>query len=381
MSDNRRELWFKAEILPTDVMKGRFVVNVPFTPRHMAVLNSSGASLAVATGSIFQIPAEAMYFEPYIYLSIPVEERTQFTVFWESSSLLSDDNNSILLIFSDEPIPVQGGAMTTGGVAQNVEIVNTASVAVVNTPSVDVSSLPAVSGFNYDSNLPNNNRMKTDSDGNQFVVVTQDQTQGNEATGVNPLPGSSGILGWLSSSFSKLLDIHSSINSSNTKLDSIYTRQGANPAQEGTDATGVVPPSGAAGIRGWLSSIFLRLGDGNQKTQISAALPAGSNTIGKVDVNGGVLAATAGVSGCWQTTVGASSAPLINSNVGGVRQVVIQNNDDSVPLYIGNNTVNGSTGFPISPKGSFALDVVPNSFISIYGWSASNVNVSILTIA
>jgi hypothetical protein len=61
------------------------------------------------------------------------------------------------------------------------------------------------------------------------------------------------------------------------------------PAQDGTDATGVLPPAGAAGIRGWLSSIYNKLagslavtGTFWQATQpVSAAslpLPAGAAT-------------------------------------------------------------------------------------------------------
>ena len=79
------------------------------------------------------------------------------------------------------------------------------------------------------------------------------------------------------------------------------------PAQDGTDATGVLPPAGAVGIRGWLSSIYNKLtgsltvtGTFWQATQpVSAAslplptgaatsanqlvaLPAGTNAIGSI---------------------------------------------------------------------------------------------------
>ena len=81
-------------------------------------------------------------------------------------------------------------------------------------------------------------------------------------------------------------------------------------AADGTDGTGITPPAGAVGIRGWLSGIYKALSgtlaisasalplptgaaadatltSGAQKTQITAlpSLPAGANAIGVVSVS------------------------------------------------------------------------------------------------
>lgn len=54
-------------------------------------------------------------------------------------------------------------------------------------------------------------------------------------------------------------------------------------AQDGTDGTGITPPTGASGIRGWLSGIFNRLAGG-----LPAALGAGGGL--KIDGSGTPLA-------------------------------------------------------------------------------------------
>jgi len=43
-------------------------------------------------------------------------------------------------------------------------------------------------------------------------------------------------------------------------LSAILAKQAASPALDGTDATGVTAPTGAVGVRGWLSGIYDRLG-------------------------------------------------------------------------------------------------------------------------
>jgi hypothetical protein len=90
-------------------------------------------------------------------------------------------------------------------------------------------------------------------------------------------------------------------------------------AADGTDGTGITPPAGAVGIRGWLSGIYkavtgtlsisasalplptgaaadATLTGGSQKTQVTVlpALPAGANAIGSVSVSN--LPATQAVS-------------------------------------------------------------------------------------
>ena len=65
-------------------------------------------------------------------------------------------------------------------------------------------------------------------------------------------------------------------------------------AADGSDATGIVPPTGGDGIRGWLSGIYARLGNplsvtgtfwqATQPVSLASlpALPAGSNSIGAI---------------------------------------------------------------------------------------------------
>jgi len=62
------------------------------------------------------------------------------------------------------------------------------------------------------------------------------------------------------------------------------------PSQDGTDATGVVLPTGATGIRGWLSGIYNLFNGGTAKvnatlTGSNLPLVASSAEIGKVDIS------------------------------------------------------------------------------------------------
>lgn len=81
----------------------------------------------------------------------------------------------------------------------------------------------------------------------------------------------------------------------------------AGASQDGTDATGVTAPTGGAGIRGWLSGIYSRLGGiltvswTGQSVGLTGSLPAGTNALGSVSVSN--LPATQAVSGTVATTV------------------------------------------------------------------------------
>lgn len=55
-------------------------------------------------------------------------------------------------------------------------------------------------------------------------------------------------------------------------------------AQDGTDGTGITPPTGGVGIRGWLSGIYKILNAGITAT-FSGSIPAGTNQIGHVIVD------------------------------------------------------------------------------------------------
>ncbi len=67
---------------------------------------------------------------------------------------------------------------------------------------------------------------------------------------------------------------------------------GANPAQDGTDGTGVTPPAGAVGIRGWLSGIYKALTGTLTVNQAGSTGTDYSATPSAVPVAGDVLVAT-----------------------------------------------------------------------------------------
>jgi hypothetical protein len=65
------------------------------------------------------------------------------------------------------------------------------------------------------------------------------------------------------------------------------------PAQDGTDATGVSPPTGAVGIRGWLSSIYNLFAGGTAKVALSSSITAeGSLTNRSGTITAGGVAQT-----------------------------------------------------------------------------------------
>jgi hypothetical protein len=79
------------------------------------------------------------------------------------------------------------------------------------------------------------------------------------------------------------------------------------------------------------------------------------------------LAATAGISVSSQVSVGVTATVLFNGVVTG-HSLAIQNFDSSGMLFLGPDTVTALTGgIRIPPGGSYSLDVVSGSTISIYG--------------
>jgi hypothetical protein len=82
---------------------------------------------------------------------------------------------------------------------------------------------------------------------------------GTDATGVVPPAGATGIRGWLSG-------IYSNFGLSGTGISQPTGGSGVQGwlsgifSATGTDATGAVAPSGATGIRGWLSGLFSSVG-------------------------------------------------------------------------------------------------------------------------
>ena len=97
-----------------------------------------------------------------------------------------------------------------------------------------------------------------------------------DGSGITPPPGGAGVRGWLSGIYQRLggtlnVNVVSGGGSGGTtdvtdrtarllghvNVDSSALPTGA--AQDGTDGTGITAPTGAAGIRGWLSGIYNKL--------------------------------------------------------------------------------------------------------------------------
>ena len=146
----------------------------------------------------------------------------------------------------------------------------------------------------------------------------------------------------------------------------------AGAAQDGSDASGVTPPSGASGIRGWLSGIYGRLSaplavtgafwPASQAVTLSAlpALSAGSATIGTVL---GPLPASP-ITG--QKTLATSAAALpANSLVNGLTVTAFATN--SANCWIGAAGVTATSGYPLAPGQSMSFAVANASGVFVLG--------------
>jgi hypothetical protein len=90
----------------------------------------------------------------------------------------------------------------------------------------------------------------------------------------------------------------------------VYVKEPVNetiviPAQDGTDGTGITPPSGAVGIRGWLSGLFNNSTNSSRETggnlasiltAVQSAIPAGTAVIGSLLNIGGTISLPTGAS-------------------------------------------------------------------------------------
>ncbi len=121
-------IWTKPFSLPTVGTSGKFDVDIPKAARFMAILNSSGAIVAVSNGTQFTQPQEAIIIQPFIYIGIPIEETQKQTVHWTSTAPLTLAASRGVLMYSNEPITVSGGPMTTGGVAAGVNVLNSVTI-------------------------------------------------------------------------------------------------------------------------------------------------------------------------------------------------------------------------------------------------------------
>lgn len=174
---------------------------------------------------------------------------------------------------------------------------------------------------------------------------------GTDATGVTPPTGAVGIRGWLSGIYNKLagsLAVTGTFWQATQPVSAASLPLPTGAAQDGTDATGVTAPTGAIGIRGWLSGIYSRLagplavtGTFWQATQsVSAAtlpLPAGAATA--ANQLAPLPAGTNAIGSIIGRTTMATVSPPVTSN----------------GAYTAGNVLGGLMSFPIGGAGSGTL--------------------------
>jgi hypothetical protein len=194
---------------------------------------------------------------------------------------------------------------------------------------------------------------------------------GTDATGVTPPAGAFGIRGWLSSIYNKL---NTSIGVTGTFWQATQPVSAASlplpsgAAQDGTDANNILPPTGGAGIRGWLSGIYIKLNG----TQAGTSATNGPSVQG---MTGGVPMPVSGT--FWQATqpISAASLPLpagaataanqlaplpagtnpIGSIIGRTTMVSATPAVTSNGAYAAGNEIGGLMTFPIGGAGSGTL--------------------------
>ena len=144
------------------------------------------------------------------------------------------------------------------------------TVGITGTVPISAASLP----------LPNNAAQETG--GNLATIATNSGTQATAALQTN--------------GNTSLSSIATNTGNAATSAATIATQTNG-VAKDGTDGTGITPPSGGVGIRGWLSGIFNKLNtsiavtgtfwQATQPVSLASlpALTAGSAIIGKVDID------------------------------------------------------------------------------------------------
>lgn len=185
-------------------------------------------------------------------------------------------------------------------------------------------------------------------------LPTSPALDGTDATGVVVPAGAVGIRGWLSSIYNRLSGtlttsvsnfpatqpVSGTVGVSNFPATqpisgsvAVTTLPGS-PAQDGTDATGVVVPAGAVGIRGWLSGMYrvltgtLNVGSGTVLTILTPTSPTAVTSIkpsaGRAVklVNASTSAQNVTISLFNESTTVGAAATLIYSAILGASQVI-----------------------------------------------------------
>jgi hypothetical protein len=138
-------------------------------------------------------------------------------------------------------------------------------------------------------------------------------------------------------------------------------------AKDGTDATGVTPPTGASGIRGWLSGIYNRLVNGT--TAVSLAAPVTTTPVSVTPIACANAAVTTG-----GTAVTASSGTIHGGWITNPLAAGDQNIATAESLYVNlvtTATANGrGTNNLLQPGGSIVLPAQTTSVSVVAATSA-----------
>uniref|UniRef100_UPI0012FFEA2D hypothetical protein n=1 Tax=Mycobacteroides abscessus TaxID=36809 RepID=UPI0012FFEA2D len=122
---------------------------------------------------------------------------------------------------------------------------------------------------------------------------------------------------------------------------------------------------------------------------LSGSLPAGTNNIGKVDLEGATINATIDTSSTMRTpingtkTVTGTTAELFAgaSRLAGRRKMVVKNESADIRIRIGSVSVTSDKGFPVEPGGVFHMDFNPSVDVPIYAASeAGNIQVEVMEV-
>lgn len=179
MSANNRWLWAYPFTLPTNATSGSFVVRPPVVAANIVVLNTSGATLAYASGERSAQPPDAVTVPNNFNLGLPIEETQVITVWWTAPSDLAAGDNVGVILFSSESV-VMASPNSAGGIASAVQVVNTITANINSMPGVTVTALPSITGSDYGSPAASH-MLKVDASGTQYttLVGTPDVTVAN----------------------------------------------------------------------------------------------------------------------------------------------------------------------------------------------------------
>ncbi len=169
--------------------------------------------------------------------------------------------------------------------------------AITGTLPVSISSTVPVSGTFFQATQP--------VSAISLPLPSGAAQDGADGSGITPPTSGSGIRGWLSGIYKAVtgtltVSVTGTVPVSGTfwpatqPISAVSLPLPSGAAQDGTDATGIAAPPGGAGLRGWLSGIYNRLGGTLSVTR---------------------QATTTGGSLVWTAAGGTSNALLTNSTV------------------------------------------------------------------